>query len=229
MLQKALEEKDYSILCVAEPDEDNPVGQFLRKCLKSGEYPHAHAQLFLADRMLLLHSKVIPALVDKKIVLSSRSLLSTLVYQQNHWSKDYLEKIHEGLPVRPGITFIFDISPYLAVERLKGRGIEAECYEAYGTLAQARKRYLEYAQSSSGFTFVVDAAGTPEQVHQEVMAILEDIGFFTNYDFMIQGKEVDGYRKVMTSFDKGIEDEESDETSTETGTETGNEGETEAE
>lgn len=177
LLKEFMEKEGESVLTVAEPDETNSVGQFLRSCLKSGDFREAHAALFLADRTILTERTVIPALKENKVVLSSRSFLSTIVYQQEMWPKEWLEKIHQALPVKPGLIILFDISPYLAMERMKIRGGTPEVYETRETLIRVRKAYLEYAGAHKDEVLVVDASGTPEEVHAEVCRGLSDRGY----------------------------------------------------
>lgn len=207
LLKEFLEKGGESVLTVAEPDETNSVGQFLRSCLKSGDFREAHAALFLADRIILTDRTVIPALKEGKVVLSSRSFLSTIAYQQRMWSKEWLETIHQALPIKPGLIILFDISPYLAMERMKVRGGTPEVYETRETLIRVRKAYLEYAEAHKNEVMVIDASGTPKEVWVDVYNKLLDRGYLVG-------------RRMENS------DEESVEASTEDCTKTSGEGET---
>ncbi len=48
-----LKHKNQNCLSLNEPDEANPIGQLIRKLLKSGELADSHAPLFVADRRAL--------------------------------------------------------------------------------------------------------------------------------------------------------------------------------
>lgn len=156
------------VMRVTEPDEHNPVGRLLRKILKSGEHPNAHAALFLADRLILQHETVGPLLERGHTVVSDRCFLSTLVYQQENWPLEYLFSLHRALPIKPDHLIILDLEPEESQKRINTRG-QLECYEQLDILKRNRQRYLELArdyrmQQMVGKITVVDASGTPDQV-----------------------------------------------------------------
>lgn len=169
LLTKVFSKAGISYLCVAEPDEDNPIGQLLRKCLKTGTCIPAHAALFLADRMTLIPEKIIPALNAGKAVISSRSFLSTLVYQQENWPSEWLESLHAQLQRKPDLIFILDVSPDEALKRIQMRAEGSEFYEKREILERTRKRYLEYAQEHPDHACVINGNETPEKVHADIL------------------------------------------------------------
>lgn len=76
-----LENRDYEVVLVREPGE-TIAGKILReKILTSDLGPDTNLELFIADRILTQEQVIKPALDAGKIVLSDRSLLSTIVYQ----------------------------------------------------------------------------------------------------------------------------------------------------
>lgn len=177
MLTRSFQARGIQTLRLNEPDQDNLIGQLLRHCLQRGLYVQSHAALFLADRMALLPEKVIPALEAGKTVVSSRSFLSTLVYQPENWPLDWLICIHQQLQAKPDVVFILDLDPKIALKRLVDRSGKPEYYEREDTLERVRERYLRRAEDPAvhnllapgGRFEVVDANGAPAEVHAEIL------------------------------------------------------------
>jgi dTMP kinase len=131
----------YDVLRVEEPYEKNPFGQLLRKLLKTGGHPESHAALFLANRLALQHEVILPALAEGRPVISCRSFLSTLVYQQEQWPLDWLYALHTKLPVQPTHLVVLDVDPKTSAERIDLR-TNVEVYEQRDILERVRQRYL---------------------------------------------------------------------------------------
>lgn len=160
---------------VAEPDDSLPTGKLLRQCLKDGTYVEAHAAMFLADRMAMLSTKVRPALEAGKDVVSVRSWMSTLVYQQDQWPLNWLMDLHRQLPAKATHLIVLDLDATVALERATKRAGHNEYYERLETLERNRNRYLELVMrvapfiAPDGWVGVIDGSGTPDEVHGRVM------------------------------------------------------------
>ena len=174
MLISRLSSRGISNLLVREPWDEKPIGKLLRQFLKTGEYPAAHAALFLADRMALLSEVVKPAIESGTVVISIRSFLSTLVYQQEHQPLQWLKTIHENLPVPITNVFYLDIDPELGAQRRAGRGEAAEVYEKLEIQQRVRQRYHDILADTHYLPLVgtnvqiLDASRTPEEVHDDI-------------------------------------------------------------
>jgi dTMP kinase len=132
-------------LLVTEPG-DGPISDVLRSdFLKTGRCPKAHHALFLASRMVSVTEQVVPfeAQNPTATVLSSRSLASTLTYQQKYHALEYLIQCHKMLPRAPDLIILLDIPPELSIQRIQERGRAIEYYETLSTLTWVRNRYLE--------------------------------------------------------------------------------------
>lgn len=166
-------------LRVSEPDASLPTGNLLRAMLKEGNYIEAHAALFLADRMAMLSEKVRPALKAGNDVVSVRSWMSTLVYQQEHWPLAWLKDLHRQLPSKATHLIVLDMDPEIALSRAIARPGHNEFYEKLDVLKRNRKRYLDLASQaepfleSGGKIVCLDATGTPEEVHARILMWLE--------------------------------------------------------
>jgi len=143
LLVEHLDEAGHDPLSVKEPWDTMPIGKLLRKCLKTGEHPAAHAALFLADRMALLSEMVKPAVDAGMVVVSDRSFLSTLVYQQEHHPLKWLMAVHANLPVYPDLIVLLDVDPEVGAKRLRKRRRKLEVYEAIEIQKRVRQRYID--------------------------------------------------------------------------------------
>lgn len=166
-------------LRVAEPCEDLPTGRLLRQLLASGEHQEAQAALFLADRMALQASTIVPALTAGRPVVSVRSFISTLVYQQENWPLDWLIEIHTQMLVKPDVVIYLDIDPAMGLLRVDRRMVPRDMYEKMDIQKRNRARYLSLMESklpglvAKGAQFaVIDASKDRDSVHEQVWATL---------------------------------------------------------
>lgn len=170
--------KKHKVLRVNEPDNSLPTGQLLREMLKDGSYVSAHAALFLADRMAMLSERVIPALQKNQHVVSVRSWMSTLVYQQENWPLEWLFALHKQLPARANHLILLDLDPEEALGRATLRPGHTEFYEKVEIQQRNRQRYLDIASKAKPFlaeegkVHVIDASGNPAVVHQKILVAL---------------------------------------------------------
>jgi len=143
--------------------------------LKEGTYIEAHAAMFLADRMAMLSEKVRPALAEGRDVVSVRSWMSTLVYQQETWPLDWLMDLHRQLPARATHLILLDLDPEVALGRATRRPGHNEFYEKLDIQKRNRQRYLDLVPHAGHFLApggrvgVIDANGEPKEVHIRLM------------------------------------------------------------
>lgn len=185
LLAQHLQKQGEDPLCVQEPDTDMPGGLELRQLLTSGKHREAYPGLFLANRMALQTTKVLPALLSGRPVISDRSFLSTLVYQQQeNWPLPWLLDIHAQLPVKANLLIVLDMDPAEALARTQTRGTGPEVYERLDIQRRNQKRYLDLALDPRILQFlaprgearILDASGTPEQVQERVLKLFTDRG-----------------------------------------------------
>lgn len=172
-------------LRVAEPCEDLPTGKLLRQLLSSGEYRKAHAALFLADRMALYESMVQPALDAGRPVISVRSFLSTLVYQQENWPLEWLQDIHKQMPAKPNVVIWLDVDPETGMSRVGKRALAKEVYEKIDIQQRNRARYRSLLEGTPARVapllapdariLHIDANQTRFQMHTDIWNQLEPI------------------------------------------------------
>lgn len=176
-----------TVICT-EPWDRTDIGKLLRKELSEGKYRKAHAALFLADRMALQESFVGPQLKAGKIVLSDRSFVSTLAYQQSNHRLSWLLQLHTSMLCYPDHIVYVDVTPKVAAERIASRGGKKEIYESVEVQKHIRINYMEVLDNrmitriyqKAGLVktptiHIVDGDLPEEEVTKMIVESIEDI------------------------------------------------------
>ena len=138
--------------------------------------PTAELMLFFAARADLVRRVVRPALEAGRTVLSDRYVDSTEAYQGVARGLG-IETVHELNRIAtggllPDLTILLRVDPEIGL----GRAESDDRFEAEGVGFQrlVAGAYEEIARREPGRVTVVDAAGTPQEVHQQVLATVRD-------------------------------------------------------
>ena len=165
-------------LGVREPGGTD-AGERVRELLKDPSVtlsPEAEALLFAAARSELVGQVIEPALEAGKVVVSDRFLDSSLAYQggARGLGIDDVARVNEfavrGL--KPDLTFLLDLPPDAAASRAG----ESDRFEDEGAGLQEAvgAAYEELVESDPGRWRRVDARRSPDEVHAEVLAAVEE-------------------------------------------------------
>jgi dTMP kinase len=165
-------------LGVREPG-GTEAGERVRELLKDPSVtlsPEAEALLFAAARSELVGQVIEPALEAGKVVVSDRFLDSSLAYQggARGLGIDDVARVNEfavrGL--KPDLTFLLDLPPDDAASRAG----ESDRFEDEGAGLQEAvgAAYEELVESDPGRWRRVDARRSPDEVHAEVLAAVEE-------------------------------------------------------
>jgi dTMP kinase len=163
---------------------DGPVGVLVRQVLTGrvvvpgGRAPGwaTMALLFAADRMDHVESEIQPFVDEGGIVISDRYDASSLAYQSvssGAESKEAVEWIRSlnRYVRRPDVTVVLDLPPDVAADRRARRGEQAQLYEQNEVQRALAVFYRDLAKHlPQDRIAVVDASGTPDEVHQLVWA-----------------------------------------------------------
>lgn len=143
--------------------KDNTLDESVEACID--------ALLFAADRLQLLHQVIKPALEEGKIVLSDRSIYSSLAYQTCQGAKlEWVLKVNEHAR-KPDFVFLLDCPVEIALERLKNSSYR-ERFETFELLTCVREQYLTLSQNQDNW-FLIDANTHQDAVIEEVISILK--------------------------------------------------------
>lgn len=189
LLSEYLRQKGIKNIQTKEPG-GTEIGMELRRLLVTGDKDKFDAVteclLYYADRRIHLTSKVWPAKAKGDWVLSDRFADSTVAYQYYGYARkvpletlDALYQIAVG-DFKPDLTLIFDLDPEIGLARSfkKAEGMEVKeiRHESRGLEFHnnLRQGYLEIARSNPDRCVVIDADKSIEDLHQEVVKIIED-------------------------------------------------------
>ena len=135
LLKEFLEANGLEVECVVEPT-DSEVGKLIRKILQRPDSTTDHVQktlglLFAADRMLIMDKLS----DDKKVILSDRSFISSLAYQEH---ADWI-KVLNKYAKKPDLVLLLDLDVKKSVSRSSGE----DEFENEEFLTNVRANYLE--------------------------------------------------------------------------------------
>lgn len=147
-LAAALRAEGQAVLTTREPS-DGPVGVLIRQALTgrlvlpggAGPLaPETLALLYAADRTDHLRAKVLPALEAGQVVLSDRSVLSSLAYQGASLPMEWVESINAHA-VPADLTLFVGVSIEVAARRRAARGGPEELFDAEEKQRRISRQY----------------------------------------------------------------------------------------
>ncbi len=160
-----LRRRGFSVEVVKEPYHDL-IRDFLFRNLLD---PITEAMVFAVDRLILQRKVVLPSLEEGKIVISDRSVVSSLVFQTVRGAPlGLVEMMNRGV-LTPDVVIILDTDVETALSRIDSR--EKTRFEYVDLQRKVREAYLEIARERS--YYVVDASPPPEYVFNEILSIIE--------------------------------------------------------
>jgi dTMP kinase len=172
----ALKQQGYAIILTREPT-DTEVGRFVQTCIKTQTDPYITAFAFISDR--ILHNKDIEHwLASESIVLCDRYAASTYAYQGAQLQNDMnnpmklLQDLSKNLIREPDYTFLFDLDPEIAIQRIQHRS-ELIPFEKKTFLTIVRQNYLTLAHENN--YQVLDATRSIQNVTQDCLKQIKKI------------------------------------------------------
>lgn len=134
------------------------------------------ALLAASDKLKHYQLEVQPV-VDSGIILSDRYVYSSFAYFYARGLHDieWLKEINKYLP-EPNITFCFDITPETALSRIEKRTSNCTIAEEHNIniLRAAREAFIKKIWGFSKNFVIIDANRSIEEIHSDVMMILEE-------------------------------------------------------
>ncbi len=181
LLEKALDALGIETIVTREPG-GSPGAEAVRVVLLSGAAeplgPEMEAILFAAARSDHVETIIRPALAAGKSVLCDRFFDSTRVYQGATGNVDltFLRRLEEVAceDCWPDLTIILDLDPVEGMKRAVARaatqgGPDRFEKEALEKQQMRRDAYLEIARQEPERCAVINASGTPQQIHAKVL------------------------------------------------------------
>lgn len=138
--------------------------------------PFELQRLYVEDRYDHVMTEIIPALERGELVLADRYWFSTIAYGMLSEPMDKLISLHiqvfNGKFLMPDITFLFDLPPEAAIERLRKIG-KKDHFEQLEKLSRIRRNYLTLAHSALSEVKLIDAMNTPDEIAETICQELE--------------------------------------------------------
>ena len=185
-LETALKQKGHDVVTTREPG-GTPAAEEIRNLLSHKDYggdwtPEAELLLLFAARAMHIRDVIAPALSNNKIVLCDRYIDSTRVYQGHiqNIDKGFIQSLESKIVGRymPDLTFIMDLPPEEAVNRVNSRGAEDHYDRAdLAFYQQLHQGFLKIAQDNTNRCAIIDASRTEEDIAAEIEnAVLKRLG-----------------------------------------------------
>jgi dTMP kinase len=181
MLRDLFVGRGHTVRLLREPG-GTPTGDRIRAILLDSSLPEltdtAEMLLFAASRAQLIREEVRPAMAAGETVLCDRFVYSSLAYQAHARGLGRNLVWTANMPALEGLlpdrVVLLDLPAHTALERASARAeldrIEAESLSFHEAV---RAGFLAEAAADPDRFCVVEAVGTPEEIHER---ILEGLG-----------------------------------------------------
>lgn len=177
LLADYLQSEGCTFSLVRDPGS-TAVAEEIRRLLKSDVWKaqrEAKTELFLhlAARAHLWERKILPLLRRGAIVISDRYSDSTLAYQGlAEWGTvKFLSYLSDFCSPQPNITFLLDVNPETAIERVAG---SRDLWDSIGleTMSRIRKMYLDMVARFPGRITVIDGGESVGRIQARIRAVI---------------------------------------------------------
>jgi dTMP kinase len=177
LLREHLTKGGHSVRLLREPG-GTPIGDRIRAILLDASLPEltdtTEMFLFAASRAQLIREEVRPALAAGETVLCDRFVYSSLAYQAHARGLGREQVWAANAPAIEGLlpdrVVLLDLPPATALGRAQARGtldrIEAESLAFHEAV---RAGFLDEASADPERFRVIEASGTPEDIHERVL------------------------------------------------------------
>jgi len=157
-----------------EPTNETLEAQEIRQTLEHGspEKPSGLVDLFLADRRHDVETHIMPALLEKKIVVLDRYFLSTAAYQSDSRPWQEILKMNREFAPEPDISFIINWPADIAMSLIEKRDSSVTTFENETALIKVRRRYLEMAREDLGNYVVIEKIADEADVCDDILDTL---------------------------------------------------------
>jgi len=179
-LLRRMRRRGVKVLHTHEPG-GTPLGQYLRRLLKSGHSmtPMSELMLFEAARAQLVDTVIKPFLDQGGVVISDRFTSSTMAYQGygRGLDRELIKRLNREATggLEPDLTVLLDLPVETALAR-KGKGNEDNFDSAPVDFhRKIRRGYTALAAANPGGWLVLDGQRPPEDLGREIWVKVQSI------------------------------------------------------
>lgn len=186
MLEQELKQRGRSVVSTHEPG-GTMLGKRVRELIMDEDMqvaPLVELLLFAADRAQHVETLIKPALKKGQVVISDRYADATVAYQgagrgfDARIIRQLIKLATNGL--KPDLTLFFDLPVAESVKRTNSRAtlgqaknrLDKEDAEFY---TRVRDAYLQIAESEKKRFRVINAVGSPNEIHHQVLEIVNSV------------------------------------------------------
>jgi dTMP kinase len=176
-LYASLEQQGFNTVLTREPGH-SALGQKIRELIQAQNIPitgQAQYLLFAADRAQHFDELIIPALKEKKLIISDRMSDSSLAYQGygNGLDLEMIKNINAWsmCSIVPDLTIFVRIPVEIALERCSKRG-SLSAYEKKDFLAKVAKGFEDMYKNRND-VMIVDGRELPENLTDHTFKAIE--------------------------------------------------------
>ncbi|AMD29521.1 hypothetical protein Nps_00065 [Candidatus Nanopusillus acidilobi] len=171
--------KKYNKLILMKEPYDKDLSKKIKEIIlkeheKNLDYGYLLALLFTADRSIK-NIDLKKYLNDDYIIISDRSIYSSFSYQILYEGIDieWLKCISKYI-IKPDITFVLDIDPKIAMERINSRGKSITSYENIEFLKKVRENFLKLKEIFPEDNIIyINGEEKPEDILNKILNIIE--------------------------------------------------------
>jgi dTMP kinase len=171
--------KSYNKIILMKEPYDNDLSKKIKEIIskeheKNLDYGYLLALLFTADRSIK-NIDLKKYLNNDYIIISDRSIYSTFSYQILYEGMDieWLKCISKYI-IKPDITFILDVDPKIAVDRINLRGKNITNYENIEFLRKVRENFLKLKEIFPNDNIIyINGEEKPEEILEKILSIIE--------------------------------------------------------
>ena len=179
-IKKYLSDLDINFIMTREPG-GTLIGEQLREILLHDEMtPETETLLMFAARNEHIEKVIRPNLLEGKVVISDRFTDATYAYQSG--GKGVKEKKIDILKewvqasLQPDLTFLFDLSVDVSIERLnKTRELDKFEREGKGFHENIRQKYLLLAKASPERFCILNSEESIEEIQNQIKLKLDKV------------------------------------------------------
>jgi dTMP kinase len=158
---------------------DGATGRFIKELL-GGEHSidqMALQLLFVSDRAEHVNGLILPKIKEGYSVVTDRYMFSSIAYgAASGVDAEWLRKVSGKFPL-PDATFVCDVDPEIAVQRIGKRNDKKESvayFEKLSFLSSARSEFRSMSGLYKNY-YVVDSSGTVEEIHSNIIRIVNSL------------------------------------------------------
>jgi len=148
---------------------NGPWGRKLRESASIGRLgAEEELEYFLRDRKEHVEQLINPSLAEGKVVILDRYYISTMAYQGlRGFDPEQIRQKNEAFAPVPDLLIVLDLDVDLALQRITGRGDQANHFEKREALEKIRETFLRLRDEP--FVRVIDASQSMDEIAAQIV------------------------------------------------------------